>query len=165
MPDYLTIVLLLTPIAVLVAGIYAGRRSMRKTGNAKRALKRHFLTVAVSMSVMVLFAVVASAADNGTTEAAAEAAAETAKAATGDAGIATGLALIAAGLSMGLAGIGGGIALAGGIPAAIGATAEDPAAFGKALIFVALGEAVALYGLIIALMIVLKVPANLPALG
>jgi len=165
MPMYLTIMLLLTPAAVLIAGIHVGRRTMRKTRSAKTALKRHFLTVAVSMAVMLVFAVVASAADGETATDAAAAAAEAAKTATGDAGIATGLALIAAGLSMGLAGIGGGIALAGGIPAAIGATAEDPAAFGKALIFVALGEAVALYGLIIALMIVLKVPANLPALG
>ena len=38
-------------------------------------------------------------------------------------------------------------------PAAIAATSEDPKAFGKALIFVALGEGIALYGLLISIMI------------
>lgn len=41
-----------------------------------------------------------------------------------------------------------------GIPAAIGATTEDPKAFGKSLIFVALGETLALYGVIISFMII-----------
>ena len=45
--------------------------------------------------------------------------------------------------------LGGGIAVAAGAPAAIGATSEDPKAFGKALIFVALAESIALYGLLI----------------
>ena len=60
-----------------------------------------------------------------------------------------GLGLLAAGLVTGLAGIGGGIAVAAGAPAAIAATSEDPKAFGKALIFVALGESIALYGVVI----------------
>ena len=64
-----------------------------------------------------------------------------------------GLQYLAAGLCTGVASIGGGIALAAGIPAAIGATSEDPKAFGKALIFVALGETLALYGVIISFMI------------
>ena len=38
-------------------------------------------------------------------------------------------------------------------PAAIGAFSENPKAFGKALIFVALGEGVALYGLLISILI------------
>ncbi|MBR6598715.1 MAG: ATPase, partial [Oscillospiraceae bacterium] len=42
-------------------------------------------------------------------------------------------------------------------PAAIGAVAEEPKSFGKSLIFVALGEGVALYGFIIAFMIIGKV--------
>ena len=53
-----------------------------------------------------------------------------------------------------IAAIGGGIALGAGIPAAIGATTEDPKAFGKSLIFVALGETLALYGVIISFMII-----------
>ena len=45
------------------------------------------------------------------------------------------------------------IAIAAAAPAAIGATSEDPKVFGKALIFVALGEAIALYGVIISILI------------
>ena len=61
--------------------------------------------------------------------------------------------MIAAALVTGLSGIGGGIAVASAAPAAIAATSEDPKAFGKALIFVALGEGIALYGLLVSILI------------
>ena len=64
--------------------------------------------------------------------------------------------MIAAALAVGIAGVGGGIAVAASAPAAIGATSEDPKAFGKAMIFVALGEGIALYGLLIAILILNK---------
>ena len=67
------------------------------------------------------------------------------------------IGLVAAALATGLAGIGGGIAVAAGAPAAIAATSEDPKAFGKALIFVALGESIALYGVVISILILNKV--------
>ena len=50
------------------------------------------------------------------------------------------------------AGIGGGIAVGSGAPAAIAATSEDPKSFAKSMLFVALGEAIAIYGLVIALL-------------
>jgi F0F1-type ATP synthase membrane subunit c/vacuolar-type H+-ATPase subunit K len=53
--------------------------------------------------------------------------------------------------------LGGGIAVAAGAPAAIGAVSEDPKAFGKAIIFVALGEGVALYGMLISILILNKI--------
>ena len=68
-----------------------------------------------------------------------------------------GMGLLAAGLVTGLAGIGGGIAVAAGAPAAIAATSEDPKSFGKSIIFVALGESIALYGVVIAILILQKV--------
>ena len=40
--------------------------------------------------------------------------------------------------------------------AAIGATSEDPKSFGKSLIFVALGESIALYGVVISILILNK---------
>ena len=46
-----------------------------------------------------------------------------------------------------------GIAVGAGAPAAIGALTEDPKSFGKALIFVALGEGIALYGMLISILI------------
>ena len=47
--------------------------------------------------------------------------------------------------------------LAAGAPAAIAATSEDPKSFGKSIIFVALGESIALYGVVIAILILQKV--------
>ena len=72
-------------------------------------------------------------------------------------GINKGLGLLAAALVTSLAGIGGGIAVAAGAPAAIAATSEDPKSFGKSLIFVALGESIALYGVVISILILNKV--------
>lgn len=68
-----------------------------------------------------------------------------------------GMAYIGAALSTGIAAIGGGIAVGAGAPAAIGALTEDPKSFGKALIFVALGEGIALYGMLISILILNKV--------
>lgn len=69
-----------------------------------------------------------------------------------------GLGFIAAALAVGLGSIGCGIAVANAAPAAIGAVAEEPSCFGKAMIFVALGEGVALYGFLIAFLIIQKLP-------
>ena len=79
--------------------------------------------------------------------------AETAEA---GAGFSTAFAYIAAALVTGMSTIGGGIAVGNAAPAAIGATSEDPKAFGKAIIVVALGEGVALYGMLISIMILSK---------
>lgn len=76
---------------------------------------------------------------------------------TGDAsGLGMGLGFLSAALATGISGIAGGYAVAVGSTAAIGALTEDPKSFGKALIFVGLGEGVALYGFVIGLMIVTK---------
>ena len=83
-----------------------------------------------------------------------------ARAATGDAAAASGsdgMAFIGAAAATGLSCIGGGIAVGNAAPAAIGATSEDPKAFGKAIIFVALGEGIALYGMLISIMILSKI--------
>ncbi|MEF9865462.1 MAG: ATP synthase subunit C [Oscillospiraceae bacterium] len=66
-------------------------------------------------------------------------------------------AYIAMALSTGLAAIGAGVAVGSGAPAAIGALTEDPKSFGKALIFVALGEGIALYGMLISILIFTKI--------
>ena len=67
------------------------------------------------------------------------------------------MAYLGAALVTGLSCIGAGIAVAAAAPAAIGAFSENPKSFGKALIFVALGEGVALYGLLISILILNKV--------
>lgn len=60
---------------------------------------------------------------------------------------------LAAAISTGLATIGAGIAVSNTGAAAIGAIAEKPESFGRALIFVGLAEGIAIYGLIIAFMV------------
>lgn len=68
----------------------------------------------------------------------------------------SGLGFIAAALSTGLSCIGAGIAVASAASAALGAISEDSSILGKSLIFVALAEGVALYGLIVSIMILGK---------
>ena len=75
-------------------------------------------------------------------------------AASGEAGQAVdGLMYVGAALATGLSGIGGGIAVSSAASAAIGAMSENEKIMGKTLIFVALAEGIALYGLIISLLI------------
>lgn len=62
---------------------------------------------------------------------------------------ADGMKYLAAALATGMSCIGGGIAVASAASAALGALSEDSSIMGKALIFVALAEGIALYGLLI----------------
>ena len=64
-----------------------------------------------------------------------------------------GLKFIGAALSTGLSGIGGGVAVASSASAAIGAMSENEKIMGKTLIFVAMAEGIALYGLVISFLI------------
>lgn len=78
-------------------------------------------------------------------------------AATADAAVISlgqGLGYIAAALSTGLGCVGTGVAVSAAAPAAIGACSEDPKAFGKAIVFVGMGEGIAIYGLLISFMII-----------
>ncbi len=68
--------------------------------------------------------------------------------------IAQGFGFLAAALATGLSALGAGIAVAAAAPAAIGAFSENEKNFGKSLIFVALGEGVAIYGLLISILII-----------
>lgn len=60
---------------------------------------------------------------------------------------------LAAALSTGLAAIGAGIGVSTTGAAAIGAIAEKPESFGRALIFVGLAEGIAIYGLLISFIV------------
>jgi len=66
-------------------------------------------------------------------------------------------ALIGAGIVTGLACVGAGIATGSAASAAIGAVSENENMMGKALIFVAMAEGIAIYGLLIAFMILNRV--------
>lgn len=124
--------------------------AIKKHGDGK-AVKKAFVTnICAFFGVMAICAVLpfglnayAESQANNDTSAAAEA--------EEDNGGNDGLMYIASALAVGLGAIGGGLAIASAAPAAIGAISEDPKTFSKALIFVALGEACALYGFIVAL--------------
>ncbi|MGN0474798.1 MAG: ATP synthase subunit C [Acutalibacteraceae bacterium] len=148
------------PVIAILAASYLAIRSFKKNGSGAKALKVNFIALVLVFSVSAFGAVSAFAAedDAATTAPVTTAAAEEAAEAGNGGAMAAGLGLLAAALATGLGGIGGGIAVASAAPAAIGATSEDPKAFGKALIFVALGESIALYGLVIAIMILSKIP-------
>ena len=113
------------------------------------ASARHALLSNVAM-FFGLFLITSVVGLTGASAAAPEAASAAAAAA---AGLAEGLKYIGAGLAVGLSGIGGGIAVASSASAALGAISENDSMFGKSLIFVGLAEGVALYGLIIALVL------------
>ena len=78
---------------------------------------------------------------------------QAAEAAGNTASNATGFGYLAAALSTGLSCVGGGIAVASAASAAIGAMSENEKIMGKTLIFVALAEGIALYGLVISILI------------
>ncbi len=141
--------------AVLAASVVFSIRSFRKTGSAKKAIRVNLIAAVLLFAVCLTGPFIANAAEADTAVvSAADAESEAPAAVSYDP--TKGLGMIGAALVTGMSGIGGGIAVAAAAPAAIGATSEDPKAFGKALIFVALGESIALYGLVISIMILGK---------
>ncbi|MEM0438779.1 MAG: ATP synthase subunit C [Sulfolobales archaeon] len=66
---------------------------------------------------------------------------------------------IGAGLALGLAGVGAGIAVGLAGAAAISAFTEKPEVFGRSFLIVVLGEGIAIYGIAIAILVlILRVP-------
>lgn len=154
--SFFYVLIAVLPIAALTA-LFAYSFIRKARGiSGKKVLARNLIAFAVIAITVCAFTFSVSAAENDKATAAAETAqSETAEASSSDSG--KGLGLIAAAIVTGLSGVGGGIAVAAGAPAAIAATSEDPKAFGKALIFVALGESIALYGVVISILILNKI--------
>ena len=157
-------VIIVVPAAVLLASVVYTMKKHSEGQSVRKSLRMNAATFAVMLLLVAGCAMGAfapgsedkAAAPADTTAAqASDTAVESTESAAKD--NSKGLGLLAAGLVTGLAGIGGGIAVAAGAPAAIAATSEDPKAFGKALIFVALGESIALYGVVISILILNKV--------
>lgn len=157
-------VMIVVPAAVLLASVVYTMKKHSEGQSVRKSLRMNAATFAVMLLLVAGCAMGAfatgsedkAAAPADTTAAqASDTAAESTESAAKD--NSKGLGLLAAGLVTGLAGIGGGIAVAAGAPAAIAATSEDSKAFGKALIFVALGESIALYGVVISILILNKV--------
>lgn len=106
----------------------------KKKGNYKKSIitNAFFFFGTLIIGNVILFSGNVSAAEAGTVASSVD-----------------GLKFIAAALSTGLSCVGGGIAVASAASAAIGAMSEDASIMGKSLIFVALAEGIALYGLIV----------------
>ena len=150
--------LIIVPAAVLMLSAFFTFRSRFNGKSPKKSMRINLATFLVLILMVSLLAFGVSASSDGTDTDAAPV--QTTEQTTEEAASqkqSNGLGLLAAGLVTGLAGIGGGIAVAAGAPAAIAATSEDPKSFGKSLIFVALGESIALYGVVISILILNKV--------
>lgn len=68
---------------------------------------------------------------------------------------------IGAGLAVGLAGIGGGIGMGTASAAALGAITEKPETFGKSILYVVFIEVIAIYGFVIAYLLMGYIPTLL----
>ena len=162
MKTFFTAALIIVPTLILMFSAYYTFRQ-RMQGRSVRKVMRVNVATFLILIVMVSVCAFAVSAVSDAPAAAPEATAQEAEAVqeaaapAADSGNAKGLGLLAAALVTAISGIGGGIAVAAGVPAAIAATSEDPKSFGKSLIFVALGESIALYGVVISILILNKV--------
>ena len=153
MSTFLYAMLAIVPIVVLFLFFYSLFRKRAQGVPMKKAMVSHIATLLVLVVLMSALALGASAANEADQPASPAQTEQTAANADDtQADNSKGMTMIAAGLAVGLAGIGGGIAVGSGAPAAIAATSEDPKSFAKSMLFVALGEAIAIYGLVIALL-------------
>ena len=143
--------ILLLPAVVLALLILPMAVAFKKRKNGKSVRNAFIGNICSFFAVMIMCAALPIGISAYADEAApASASAEAEE--TEDSGNGNGMLYLASALAVGLGSIGGGIAVAAAAPAAIGAVSEDPKSFSKALIFVALGEGCALYGFVVALL-------------
>lgn len=135
-------------MAVMALAIVLPLLYIARAHRAGKPVKKPLVAHCMSFFGLVALAAVCGFALSGSALAADEAA-EAAQAASG---MAEGLKYVGAALAVGLSGVGGGIAVSSAAAAALGAMSENDSIFGKALIFVGLAEGVALYGLLVALL-------------
>ena len=127
------LIMLAVPVVFLCASAILAVKAFEHGKNRKKTVLTQICSFAAVFAFCMVCPIVASAA--------------TGDAAAATSGMADGLAYIGAALATGLSCIGGGIA-------AIGATSEDPKAFGKAIIFVVLGEGIAIYGMLVSILLI-----------
>lgn len=153
--DFFKVVLVgIFAIGILCTPFILAKKKGVNKGNAARSIKLNlgaFAVVAILCLSFPLISYAASPAETTNTEDSVVTVETTSEAETTNSS--AGLAYIAAALSTGIACLGAGIAVGGAAPAAIGAVTEDPKSFGKSIIFVVLGEGVAIYGMLISIMI------------
>lgn len=129
----IAVILLMMPLVPVIRGKATGKK-------AKHAFVGNLCAFAGVMLIAIILPMTGFAQE--------------ATAAVVDTTLNKGLGYLAAALVTGMSAIGAGIAVAAAAPAAIGAVSEEPKSFVKALIFVALGEGVAIYGILISILII-----------
>ncbi len=153
---------LIVSIMFVALSTFVAVKAVKKGVSKKKAVLLQMCSTACVMVICFCGVVMSNSVKAAeTTTAASAVSAEVAGAALS----ASGWISVAAAVAMGLACIGGGIAIASAAPAAIAATSEDPKAFTKALIFVALGEGAVILGFVMAMMILAKVDQLLAIIG
>ena len=146
MNHFVAVLLFAIPVCLIAVVFLPFFRRLLRRVNPRAGIFGHIALFAVSCITLMLFIFSGSASAADAAEAAASA----------QTGLANGLGYLAAALSTGMSTIGAGIAVASGASAAIGATSEDRKMLSKGLIFVALGEGIVLYGLLMSFMILNK---------
>ena len=144
------------PFIFIIASTFIAIKAVKRGVSKKRAVIAQIASVAFAMVLCIATPVVSNAV-NAASGSSSSSSSSSSNDSSDAKASAFGWGLIAAAVVTGLSGIGGGIAVASAAPAAIAATSEDPKAFGKALIFVVLGEGIAIYGLLISIMIFNKI--------
>ena len=120
------LIMLAVPVVFLCASAILAVKAFEHGKNRKKTVLTQICSFAAVFAFCMVCPIVASAA--------------TGDAATATSGMADGLAYIGAALATGLS--------------CIGATSEDPKAFGKAIIFVVLGEGIAIYGMLVSILLI-----------
>lgn len=134
-------------IAIILIPLVSAFTTKIDKAKAKRRLNQHILGFFGVVALVFIIQLVIKP-----TVLAADPVVETVDLLTGT--LAQGLGFLSAALATGMSALGAGIAVAAAAPAAIGSFSENEKNFGKSLIFVALGEGVAIYGLLISILII-----------
>ncbi|GHV14978.1 hypothetical protein FACS1894219_11580 [Clostridia bacterium] len=154
--EIMTIITLALFALAMLPLVIAGISKTFKTRSKRLALIINIVSVFSLIAIIFAACTVSVFADGGEETAASGSEEAVTDAVSANQSVGWGLGILGAALATGLSGVGGGIAVASSASAAIGAVSENPKVFGQALIFVALAEGIALYGLIISIQILAK---------
>jgi len=138
---------IIVALSLLVAGLRAVRAQGKREFSRQAARSMLILNIlGLGLLVVLSLSLVSRAFAQGTQAPSLQALSTDAGMGFLGAGTATGLAAIGAGIAVGMTG-----------SAAIGAMAEKPELFGRSLVIVGLAEGIAIYGLIIAILILARI--------
>lgn len=132
-------------LVLLILSLVGATFVVKKGANPKKAIITQIVSFIIIFGASVLIQSETLAASSTNTTSQSQASESTSAA--------QGMGYLGMALAIGLGSIGSGLAVAAAAPAAIGATSEDPKAFGKAIVFVGMAEGVAVFGLLISIFI------------